>query len=568
MSQRTVAATIIEMLAAAQIRRIYGIVGDSLNGIVDEVRRHPAIEWVGVRHEETGAFAAGAEAQLSGRLAVCAGSSGPGNLHLINGLYDCHRSLAPVLAIAAHVPRSEIGTHFFQETHPDRIFQECSHYCELISSGHQAPQVMRIAMQTAMSLNGVAVIIVPGDAALDPVPEIASAEPSFIGRPIVRPTDQDVARLADLLNSSRRVSLLCGIGCAGAHEELLAVSERLAAPIVHSLRGKSCVEYDNPFDVGMTGLIGLSSGHRALADCDALLMLGTDFPYRDWYPHRAKVAQVDIRPEHLSRRCRLDLGLVGNVKHTLQLLLPMLHFKADRRHLDDALQHYRKVRESLQTHVKGFADQRPIRPEFLTAVLDELAADDAILTVDTGMCTVWAARYLRMSRDRRLLGSFSHGSMANALPQAIGAQCLYPDRQVISLSGDGGFTMLMGDFLTLSQHGLPVKTIVYNNGSLGMVKLEMHVAGLPDHGTHLVNPNFAEMARAMGVEGIRVENPAEVRPAIKRALDHPGPVLVDVVTDSNALALPPKVSLQQAWGFSLALLKEMLGARADDTLKA
>jgi pyruvate dehydrogenase (quinone) len=567
MSKPTVAAKIVETLVQSRIRRIYGLPGDSLNSLIDEVRRHPAIDWVHVRHEEVAAFAAGSEAQLSGHLTVCAGSCGPGNLHLLNGLYDCNRSMAPVLAIAAHIPSSEIGTTYFQETHPERLFVECSHYCEMISSGRQMPRTLQIAMQTAISKRGVSVMIVPGDVLMDTVPDNALSHNMMLARPVVRPTDEDLTRLAALINDGSAITLLCGSGCADAHAELMAIAERLQSPIVHALRGKEHVEYDNPYDVGMTGLIGFPSGYRAIESSDVLLLLGTDFPYKDWYPQRGKIAQIDIRAEHLGRRCRLEMGLVGDVKQTLQALLPLLHPKPDRAHLDQALGHYHKTRKVLDSHAQGLAGQKPIHPEYLTATLSELAAPNAIFTADVGLPTAWAARYLRMTKDRRLLGSFSHGSMANAMPQAIGAQLLHRDRQVISLSGDGGFTMLMGDFITLLQHDLPIKVIVFNNSSLGFVDLEMKVAGLPSFGTDLKNPNFAKIAEAIGFLGIRVEEPTELRGAIEQALRHQGAALVDIVVNSSELTLPPKVTMQEAWGFSLYMLKETLAGHGDEVVQ-
>ena len=568
MAAPTVATHIVDSLAAAGVQRIYGVVGDSLNGLTEAVRKHREISWIPVRHEESGAFAAGAEAQLDGRLAVCAGSSGPGCIHLINGLYDAHRSLAPVLAIAGHIPSSEIGTGYFQESHPERMFVDCSHYCELISSESQMPRVLQIAMQTAISLGGVSVIVLPGDVALQRMKNAHLAHPVANTCPAIRPCDADIGRLADLMNADNRVTILAGAGCAGAHEQLIGLAERLNAPIVHALRGKDAVEYDNPYDVGMTGLIGFSSGYRALETCDVLLMLGTDFPYTDWYPEGKTIIQLDIRPERLGRRCALELGLDGDVKETLTALLPHLNQKSDSTHLDEALEHYGKARARLDRHVKGIEGKRPIHPEYLTALASEIAAADAIFTADVGMCTVWAARYLRMTKDRRLLGSFTHGSMANALPQAIGAQLRYPDRQVVALCGDGGFAMLMGDFLTLTQLDLPVKLIIYNNGSLAMVKLEQNVAGLRDFGTELDNPNFARVADAMGATGIRVEDPSEVRSALERALDADGPVLVDVVTNPGELSLPPKTSLEHARGYSLYLLTEILGGGAGDVLES
>lgn len=562
MSKPTVARTIVETLVRCGVERAYGIVGDSLSGIVDEVRRHPRLQWVGVRHEETGAFAAGAEAQLSGRLGVCLGSCGPGTLHLLNGFYDCQRSMAPVLAIAGQIPRREMGSGFLQESHPERLFSECSYFCELVSSAEQIPRLLNIAIQNAIGRRGVSVIVVPSDVAMEHVNDDSFAIQNVLERPSVRPADQVFSRLADLLNAGQRVTLLCGIGCADAHDQLLALSERLAAPVVHTLRGKAFVEHDNPADVGMTGPIGDHSGYHALATCDTLLMLGTDFAHHDWLPSTTKIAQVDLCPEHLGRRCRLDLGLVGDIRETLQALLPLLEQKSNHAHLQDAVRDHERAQQLVQAHLKSIENQRPIHPEFLSAVISELASDDAIFTVDTGTCAIWTARQLEMTRDRRLLGSFNHCSMASALPQAIGAQFLHPGRQVISLCGDGGFSMLMGDVLTVSQHRLPIKTILFNNSSLALVKLEMHAVGLPDYATDLVNPNFAEMANAIGVTGIRVEDPAEVRPAIQRALSENGPVLLDVVTNSQVLAKPPKISLLQAGRFGLALLKESLSKRA------
>ena len=567
MAAPTVATHIVDSLAAAGVKRIYGVVGDSLNAVTEAVRKRSDLDWIPVRHEETGAFAAGAEAQLDGRLAVCAGSSGPGAIHLINGLYDAHRSMAPVLAIAAHIPSGEIGTGFFQEWHPERVFVDCSHYCELISSENQMPRTLQIAMQTAISRGGVSVIALPGDVALQRMSRPHLAHPVAETCPAMRPCDTDMGRLADLLNAGSKITILAGAGCGGAHDQLVELAERLNAPVVHALRGKDAVEYDNPCDVGMTGLVGFSSGHRALERCDVLLMLGTDFPYADWLPQGKTIIQLDLRPERLGRRCALELGLAGDVKETLAALLPHLEEKSDSSHLDASLEHYRKARARLDRHVKAVDGKRPIHPEYLTALASEIAADDAIFTADVGMCTVWAARYLRMTQGRRLLGSFTHGSMANAMPQAIGAQLRYPDRQVVALCGDGGFAMLMGDFLTLTQLDLPVKLIVYNNGSLAMVKLEQNVVGLRDFGTELENPNFASVAEAMGGSGIRVEDPSEVRPALERAFETDGPVLVDVVTNPSELAFPPKTTLKQAQGYSLYLIKEILGGGAGEVLE-
>jgi pyruvate dehydrogenase (quinone) len=561
---RTVAEDLVDSLVKAGVQRVYGIVGDSLNPVTDAIRRNGKIQWVHVRHEETAAFAAGAEAQLTGQLAVCAGSCGPGNLHLINGLYDAHRSMAPVLAIAAHIPSSEIGTDYFQETHPDQLFRECSHYCELISNSRQAPRVLQTAAQHAVSKRGVSVIVLSGDVAAMELPSDTLAHAPVSAQPVVRPADADLARLADLLNKGRRVTLFCGSGCAGAHAEVVALAEKLKAPVGYAFRGKEWVEYDNPCAVGMSGLLGWGAAYMAMHACDVLLLLGTDFPYDTFMPTKPQVAQIDIRAERLGRRSKLDLGLCGDVRDTIQALLPHVEPKSNRIFLDAMLEQQKAALRKLRAYVDHVGTRRPIHPEYVAATLDELAARDAVFTMDTGMCTVWGARYLRAGAGRRFLGSFNHGSMANALPQAIGAQTTYPGRQVISLSGDGGLAMLMGDLLTIPQYQLPLKIVLFNNHRLGMVQMEMEVVGLPHFGCELKNPNFAAVAQAMGLKGVRVEDPAQVRPALEQALTSSGPALVDVVTDPNVLAMPPKATIQQAKGFALAMTKMAFTGEVED----
>jgi pyruvate dehydrogenase (quinone) len=563
---RTVAEHLVDALAQAGVQRVYGIVGDSLNPVTDTIRRSEKVRWVHVRHEETAAFAAGAEAQLTGQLAVCAGSCGPGNLHLINGLYDAHRSMAPVLAIAAHIPSSEIGTGYFQETHPDQLFRECSHYCELVSNPRQMPRVLQTAMQHAVSKRGVAMIVLSGDVAAMEVPSETFAHGLVTALPVVRPADTDLARLADLLNKGRRVTLFCGSGCAGAHDDVVALADKLKAPVGYAFRGKEWVEYDNPCAVGMSGLLGWGAAYKAMHACDVLLLLGTDFPYDTFMPTNPQVAQIDLRAERLGRRSKLDLGLCGDVRDTIQALLPRVQPKSDRTFLDAMLEQQKVALRKLRAYVDHVGTRRPIHPEHVAATLDELAAQDAVFTMDTGMCAVWGARYLRAGGGRRFLGSFNHGSMANALPQAIGAQAAYPARQVISLSGDGGLAMLMGDLLTVPQYQLPLKIVVFNNHRLGMVQMEMEVAGLPHYGCELKNPNFATLAQAIGLMGLRVEDPAEVRPALEKALASSGPALVDVVTDPNVLAMPPKATVQQAKGFALAMTKMAFTGEAEDVL--
>ena len=509
----TIAAKLVQILEHAGVKHIHGVVGDSLNGITDELRKSK-IKWIHYRHEEAAAFAAGAEAQLTGRLSVCAGSCGPGNMHLINGLYDAHRSNAPVLAIAAQIPSEQIGSSYFQETRPESLFRECSYYCETISSANQMPRVLQIAMQHAIGLNGVAVVSLSGDVAMQNMQNDKLEHPLFLNRPSIRPSDADLQQLASLINQSKKITLLCGAGCAGAHNELISLAGKISSPMVHALRGKEHVQYNNPYDVGMSGLIGIASGNEAIQGSDLLLMLGTDFPYKEWYPTDSKIVQIDIRPERLGRRCKLDLGLVGDVKETINALLPFLNQKTDSSFLEKCRERYKENRKNLDSHANG-EKGKLIHPEYLTKVISELAKDDAIFTADVGTPTVWAARYLDMKEGRRLIGSFNHGSMASAMPQAIGAQLTFPDRQVISLSGDGGFAMMMGDILTIYQYNLPVKLVVYNNGSLGFVAMEMKVIGMPPFGTDLKNPNFAKMAEAIGIMGVRVENSEDVPAAIE-----------------------------------------------------
>jgi len=564
MARKNVADLLVDVLAETGVPRIYGVSGDSLNGVTDSIRASKRIQWIHVRHEETAAFAAGAEAHLTGRLAVCAGSCGPGNLHLINGLYDCHRSRVPVLAIAAQIPSNEIGSGYFQETHPEHLFAQCSHYCELVSQPEQMPRVLEIAMQTAISRRGVAVVTLPGDVgfreAVERGPRLHFAEP----RPTVCPSDDEISELARVLNDSKKTTIFAGAGCAGAHEELIALAGTLKAPVVHALRGKEFVEYDNPFDVGMTGLLGFSSGYHAMMNCDTLLMLGTDFPYQQFYPEDATIIQVDIRGEQIGRRTKVDLGLIGDVKTTLTALIPKLQAKNNATHLNHSLEHYREARKGLDDLATGEPGRKPIHPQYVAKMLDELAAKDAIFTCDVGTPTIWAARYLRMNGKRRLLGSFTHGSMANALPQAIGAQVSHPDRQVIALSGDGGLAMLMGDLLSLQQLHLPVKMIVFKNDSLAFVELEMKAAGIVDFGTDLHNPSFAKMAEAAGVLGVTAETPEQVAPMIAQALQHDGPALVEVPVSRQELSMPPTITVDQAKGFSLFMLRAVLSGRGDE----
>jgi pyruvate dehydrogenase (quinone) len=562
----TVADNVIATLKASGVRRVYGLPGDSLNGFTDALRRDGDLEWVHVRHEEAAGFAAAGEAGITGELAVVAASCGPGNLHLINGLFDAHRSRVPVLAIAAHIPREEIGSGYFQETHPQDLFRECSVYSELVSIPEQFPRVLEIAMRSALEHRGVAVVVIPGEVFLSDSPAGWKVRPVLRTASLIRPDDRSLAEAAELLNRSSRLTILAGAGCGAAHAQLVEIAAALKAPVVHTLRGKECVEYDNPYDVGMTGLIGFSSGYRAMEHCDALLMLGTDFPYRPFYPERVPIIQVDVRADHIGRRVPVDVPLVGTVSDTIDALLPRLSVHGDSAHLDRMTAHYRRARgrlDRLATEGRG----SPLHPQFVAAAIDRLATDDAIFIPDVGTPTVWAARYLSMNGRRRLLGSFTHATMANAVPQGIGAQAGQPGRQVVALAGDGGLAMLLGELITLRQMRLPVKVVVFNNGALSFVELEMKAAGIVNYGTELKNPDFAAIARAVGLYGGTVKRADELEGALQAAFAHDGPALVDVHTARQELSMPPKITLEQAKGFTLYATRTILSGGGDEIIE-
>jgi pyruvate dehydrogenase (quinone) len=557
----TVAQHLVATLRANGVRRVYGLPGDSLNGLTDALRRDGTLDWVHVRHEEAAAFAAAADAHTTGELAVCAGSCGPGNLHLVNGLFDAQRSRVPVLAIAAHVPGVEIGSGYFQETHPQELFRECSVYTELVSSAEHLPRVLETAMRAAVEKRGVAVVVVPGEILLARSTQERLATVRRTD-PVIRPSDAELTEAATLLNAAGKVTILAGAGTEGAHAELLELADALAAPIVHSFRGKEFVEHDNPYDVGMTGLLGYASGYKAMEDCDTLLMLGTDFPYRQFFPPHATVIQVDVRGEQLGKRVPLDLALVGTVRDTAAALLPRIVRKTERGHLNAARKHYAATRDKLDELARP--GRGPIHPQYVARLVDELASDDAVFIPDVGSPVVWAARYLTMNGRRRLIGSFNHGTMANALPHAVGVQSAHPGRQVVALSGDGGLTMLLGELITLVQNRLPVKVVVFNNSSLNFVELEMKAAGFVTYGTGLENPNLADVARAIGLHAQRVEESDDLEGALKAAFAHDGPALVDVVTERQELSMPPSVSAQQAKGFTLYAIRTVLSGRGDE----
>lgn len=556
---RSYAEQLVATLEKQGIRRIYGLVGDSLNPIVDAVRQSD-IEWVHVRNEEAAAFAAEADSLTTGELAVCAASCGPGNTHLIQGLYDANRNGAKVLAIASHIPSRQIGSTFFQETHPEAIFQECSGYCEMVNSAEQGAVVLHHAIQSTMAGNGVSVLVIPGDVTTQEADDDTFSDSVIsTGRPVVYPDPREAAALAQAINEANSVALFVGAGVKDARKEVLELAQKVKAPIGHALGGKMYIQYDNPFDVGMNGLLGYGAAHDATNDADLLILLGTDFPYNDFLP-KHNVAQVDINGSHIGRRTKISYPVVGDVAATLANILPSVEEKTDRSFLDKMLkEHYRKLNHVVEAYTKDVDKQTPLHPEYLADIIDDEADDDAIFTVDTGMCNVWGARYITANGKRQQIGSFRHGTMANALPQAIGAQAANPDKQVITFSGDGGLSMLMGELLTVKLHSLPVKMFVFNNSSLGMVKLEMLVQGLPEFQTDHAPVNYAKIAEAAGIKCIRIEDPKKARKQIKEAMAFDGPVLIDMITDPNALSLPPTLTFEQLLGFSKAATRTVLG---------
>lgn len=566
-----VADQLVKMLVNAGIKRIYAVTGDSLNEVNDAVRREGTIQWVHVRHEEAGAYAAGAEAQLNGKLACCAGSSGPGHVHLINGLYDAHRSGAPVIAIASTIPSFEYGTEYFQETNTIKLFEDCSHYNQVATTSKQLPRMLQAGIQAAIHRKGVAVIGLPGDLTSADSEDILTATQNFDPVPVIRPNDEDLSKLAALINQHKKITIFCGIGAADAHDEVVALSQKLNAPVAYSFRAKMDIQYDNANEVGMTGLLGLPSAYHSMHESDLLILLGTDFPYTPFMPTDCKIVQVDIKPERIGRRAKVDVGLCGSVKDTLTALLPQVQQHPDDTFLKAQLEFYAEVKKNMKIYVEDAGSKEKIHPEYVASLIDELAAQDAVFTVDTGMSCVWGARYINATGKRQMIGSFNHGSMANAMPQAIGAALAYPDRQVIAFCGDGGLSMLLGDLATITQYNLPIKIIVFNNRSLGMVKLEMEVAGLPDWQTEMHNPDFAMVAQSMGIKGITIKDPEEVRQGLIEGLMYKGPALINIFTDPNALAMPPKVELGQVKGMALSMTKLMLNGRMDeviDTIKS
>ncbi|HTI92132.1 MAG TPA: thiamine pyrophosphate-dependent enzyme [Puia sp.] len=563
---KNIADQIVEMLVENGVKRFYAVAGDSLNQLNDAIRRNGKIKWIHVRHEEVGAYAAAAEAELEG-LAVCGGSSGPGHVHLINGLYDANRTRVPVLAFAATIPSGDFGTDYFQGTNTIKLFDDCSVYNQVIQTPHQAPRMLQAAIQHAIHRRGVSVLGLPGDIAALPAVDSISAMHNYAAPAILRPVDSELQRTAELLNKASKVAIFCGYGAREAHDEVVQLALKLQAPVGYTFRGKMGIQYDNPNEVGMTGLLGLPSAYHSMHEADVVLLLGTDFPYTPFMPTKNRIIQVDDSPEKLGRRAKLEIGLCGSVRDTVMALLPIIKAKQDDGFLKGQLQLYTEVQKHLLTYVKDSGSQDKIQPEFVASVIDRLAAKDAIFTMDTGMCCVWAARYVHATGKRRFLGSFNHGSMANAMPMSIGASLLHPDRQVIAFCGDGGLSMLLGDLATIGQYNLPIKIVVFNNRALGMVKLEMQVQGLPDNETDMVNPNFAMIAEAMGFKGITVREPGLLEEAVVNAFSHDGPVLLNIMTNPNSLAMPPKIEWEEMKGYMMTMTKMMLGGRMDDILE-
>ncbi len=560
---KKISEQLVETLAHAGVERIYAVTGDSLNEVNDAVRKQNKVKWVHVRHEETGAFAASAEAQLNG-IACCAGSSGPGHVHLINGVYDAHQSNAPVFVIASTCPSSEFGTSYFQETDPIKLFEDCSGYAQMATTPVQFSRMLQGALQHTIHRKEVSVLGLPGDLAADKAEDGLTTQFALPSQGVYRPRMREIEALARLINGSEKITLFCGVGARNAHSEILKLASLIHSPIGYSFKSKMDIQYDNPYEVGMTGLLGLPSAYASMHDSDLLILLGTDFPYENFMPQHVKIVQVDIRPERIGRRAKVDFGFGGDVKDTLEALLPFIHRKENDSFLKDQLKLYESVKKSYLKLGSLPGKKGEISPEYVASLLNKTAAEDAIFCVDTGMCCVWGARFLEATGKRVMLGSFRHGSMANAMPMAIGAALARPEQPVIALCGDGGLSMLLGDLATIVQYRLPIKLVVFNNRALGMVKLEMEVAGLPDWQTDLYNPDFAKVAEAMGMPAFSVDDPQDVEHTLKTALSMPGPVLVSVQTDPDALAMPPKIEFEQMKGFALSMAKLIIAGKGKE----
>jgi len=563
MAKRKVAEIIVDTLQGAGVKRCYGVVGDTLNHVTDAIRRSK-IAWVHMRHEEAGAFAAGAEAYMTGNLTACAGSCGPGSLHFINGLFESHRNRAPVVLIASQVNSYELGIDFPQEVDFQSIYRTCSVFCEILTSPGEARRMATRAAQAALTKRGVAVLIVPGDISAVEVDD-APAYTVHVPNPVIRPSDAELDRIAAILNEGGRIAVYAGIGCQDAHEQVVRFCETLKAPMAHTSRAKDFVEADNPYNVGMTGIFGSKAGHHAVTQCETLVLLGCDFAWRQFYPKDAKIIQIDIDPTHLGRRHPIEIGVVGDIAATLDALQPRLKTQEDRKFLDARLKDHAEV-ETDHAHQERPGKNGLIHPQHLTRLIDKHADADAMFTADGGSPMVWVLRHVRANGRRRTLVSLLHGTMANAMPQALGLKKAFPGRQVISLSGDGGLAMLLGDLLTAVQEKIPIKVVVFNNGALDFVELEMKVEGLLDSYTDLENPDFSKLADVIGLRGWRVERNEELETAIVQFLAHPGPALLDVKVNRMELVMPPQVEASQVFGMALYSAKAMLSGRAGDVV--
>ena len=567
---KIVAQQLLDYLVEAGVKRIYAVTGDSLNFLNDAVHKDDRIKWIHVRHEEVGAYAAAAEAELDG-IACCAGSCGPGHVHLINGVYDAHRSHVPLIVIASTIDTVEMGMDYFQETNTYKLFDDCSCYNQLITTPSQAPRVIQTAIQHAISLKGVAVIGLPGDICASEAVESNNAKKFFFTKPVITPNNHELNLTAEAINNAKDITIFCGIGATDASEEVKELASRLQSPVGYSFRGKMGIQFQNPYEVGMTGLLGQPAAYHSMHESDLILLLGTDFPYDKFIPKDCTIIQIDTNPSRLGRRCNVDIGLHGDVKESIRVLLPLIQQKEEDDFLKKHLQMHEKTQEHMLSFVENMGENDAIQPEFVAHTIDRLAEINTIFTVDTGMTSVWGARFINDTGQRQLLGSFNHGSMANAMPMAIGASLAYPNRQIIAMCGDGGLSMLLGDLATIRQYNLPIKIIIFNNRSLGMVKLEMEVAGLENNETEMINPDFALIAQAMGFKGKNIHNPSEVESSLLEAFHYNGPYLLNIFTNPNALAMPPKVEWDQVKGMAQSMTKLMLGGKMDEvwnTIKA
>lgn len=561
MTKKKVADIIIDVLQNAGVKHCYGVVGDTLNHVTDAIRRSE-INWVHVRHEEAGAFAAGAEAYMTGTLTACAGSCGPGSLHFINGIYESNRNRAPLILIASQVATSELGIDFPQEVEFKPLYSHCSVFCEAINNPGEARRLATLAAQTALNKRGVSVLIVPGDISAMEVDD-GPAYSVHVPTPVTRPSDTELDRIAKLINEGGRIAVFAGAGCEDAHDQVIRLCDTVKAPMAHTSRAKDHLEPNNPFNVGMTGVFGSKAGFQTVLNCDTLVLLGCDFAWRQVYPKDARVIQIDLDATHLGRRHPVEIGVVGDIAATLDALQPRLKPRSDRDYLNECLGVFREAMTDLEHQAKPGRDGL-IHPQQLVSLLNKHAAADAIFTADGGSPMVWLLRHVRVNGRRRTLTSLLHGTMANAMPQALGIKKSMPERQVIALSGDGGLAMLLGDLLTAIQEEIPLKVIVFNNGTLGFVELEMKIEGLLNAFTDLQNPDFGKLAEVMGFRGWTVDHNEKLEPALLEFLPYSGPALLDVRVNRTELVMPPHIEPGVVFGAALYGAKAVLSGRAKD----